>query len=150
MNQTDIKRYHKKTIPQLKKIAIRHFNHFVRLRDANEQGYARCISSGRLISYGTSHYQAGHFIPATCETLRFSEDNVNVQSLSDNYYKHANQAEYRPNLVKKIGEERVSKLEQMQAYYKAHGHRWDRITLIDIIVRYKEKVKILQKEKGLK
>lgn len=136
-----------KSIPELKQTAQKWFNKYIRLRDCDEYGNARCISSGQPLKYGTHNYQAGHFYAATVENLRFNEDNVHVQGKSDNYFKSGNQLHYRENLLKKIGKERVEKLEMLAAYHKRHGHRWDRFSLQVIIDTYKEKCKELAKTK---
>jgi len=80
------------------------FNAYIRKRDGNW-----CISSGRII---TGQTQAGHFYTTAARPdLRFNEDNCHSQSVTDNQYKSGNIAEYRKNLIEKIGQERVDALE---------------------------------------
>lgn len=87
------------------KRAVRVYNRWiVKVRDANQP----CISSGRTTAV---QWQCGHYIPATNSALRFDEDNTHKQSSEDNLYRSGNLTEYRINLIKKIGIERVERLE---------------------------------------
>lgn len=93
----------KKSTAGLKKEAIRIFNTWIRLRDHDQP----CISCGRPTSL-----QAGHFHSAGKHNhLRFNEDNVHGQCLQCNYFLSGNLIKYRKNLEKKIGSERLEKLD---------------------------------------
>lgn len=144
-----IQKYKAIPIGKLDKLATSQFNKFIRLRDCNENGYGICISSGRPLSYRQS--QAGHFYSAGHYfILKFNEDNVHAQSMSDNYFKSGNLVEYRKNLIKKIGIERVEKLDLLASMSKRQNNYKDRFTLIEIIEIYKEKVKKISKTKMFK
>lgn len=82
------------------------FNQFIRLRDKD----LPCISCGR---YHRGQYHAGHYrsVGAAPE-LRFHEDNVHKQCSACNKHKSGNITEYRINLVRKIGTEKVDFLER--------------------------------------
>ena len=93
--------------------------------------------------YGSENCQAGHYYSAgSYPQIEFNEDNVHLQGKSDNYFKSGNQLEYRKNLIKKIGSERVETLDRLSSQ---RGFKHDRFTLIDIIVTYQKKVKELEK-----
>lgn len=125
----EVTRYSKKTVPQLKKIAVRHFHLFIRNRDKDQP----CISCGRYTTL-----QAGHFFSAGLHPLlKFEEDNVNGQCLQCNYFNHGNEAMYAINLKKKLGAERFEQLNLKQAMGKRIGFKWDRFSLIEIIEKYK-------------
>ena len=81
------------------------FNRFIRLRDANEN----CISCGRN---HPGQYHAGHYrsVGAAPE-LRFNEDNCHKQCSPCNNHLSGNSIDYRLNLIEKIGQDRVDKLE---------------------------------------
>lgn len=129
-----IKKYNKKSIPQLLKLAEKHFNAFIRHRDS-EDGWFRCISCGEVKA--TEKMHAGHYMSAGHNgATRFDEDNVNGQCHKCNTFLHGNLIRYRENLVKKIGEDRVKILENISRLTK----KWDRLELIDIIITYKEKM----------
>lgn len=130
-----IKKYKSKSIPELLKIAETHFNRFIRQRDS-EDGWFTCISCQepkKMEQMNAGHYMsAGHN-----STTRYDEDNVSGQCIHCNKYLRGNLIRYRENLVLKIGEDRVKRLESISRITK----KWDRLELIEIICRYKEKVK---------
>jgi hypothetical protein len=130
-----IKKYNSKSVPVLLKLAEKHFNKFIRKRDS-EDGWFKCIACGKIKSsekLHASHYMAaGHY-----GITRFDEDNVHGGCNECNTFQHGNLIRYRENLVLKIGEERVKRLESISRITK----KWDRLELIEIICRYKNKVK---------
>lgn len=112
------------------------FNTYIRKRDKN----LGCISCGvEKLSPGDK-WDAGHFFPTTFSFLRFNEYNVHKQCSNNcNRYKRGNLHEYRINLIKKIGQERVDWLE-------ANRHKELKLTLLEIkelINVYKKKIKEL-------
>jgi hypothetical protein len=129
--------YDKKSIPQLIKIAEKHFNAYIRHRDTMN-GIFRCISCGsyRRSDIGVLH--AGHFYAAgNYSGLRFNENNVHGQCSACNTHKHGNLLLYRENLIKKISLSAVEELEQI----KNRPFKWDRSYLVFIIETYKAKLK---------
>jgi hypothetical protein len=99
-----------KTKSQWTKEAQAAFNRFVRVRDA----YKPCISSGRM--YDSTIFggkvDAGHYRSVGAAShLRFNLFNCHAQSKKDNRDLSGNAVEYRINLVKRIGEHRVLRLE---------------------------------------
>lgn len=117
------------SIKTLLKHATDVFNAYIRERDKDEG----CISCGTFKMIQAGHlYSAGKF-PA----LRFNEDNVNSQCLPCNYYRSGDLLNYRNNLIKKIGLERVEKLELIAAQSKRQPFKWNRFHLQEIINKYK-------------
>lgn len=108
-------------------------NKFIRLRDKNEP----CISCGK---YHKGQYHAGHYRSVgACPELRFCELNVHKQCAPCNDHKSGNIIEYRINLVKKIGVDKVEWLERQD-------HEPKKYTIEDckeIIKYYKAKIKDL-------
>lgn len=88
------------------KKAERACNAYIRARDAG-QG---CISCGR---HDADVWNAGHFISVGANrTLRFDEDNIHLQCARPcNKDKGGNIHEYRKGLLKKIGPERLARLD---------------------------------------
>lgn len=85
------------------------FNAFIRERDKA----LPCISCGRF-HQGQNH--AGHYRSVgAAPQLRFNEDNVHLQCSPCNNHKSGNVVEYRINLVKRIGVDRVEALENNNA-----------------------------------
>jgi hypothetical protein len=81
------------------------FNEWIRLRDAA----LPCVSCGR---FHEGQWHAGHYrtVGANPE-LRFNPDNVHKQCAPCNNHKSGDIVNYRINLVKRIGLERVEILE---------------------------------------
>tara|TARA_R110002095_G_scaffold193603_1_gene171858 strand:+ start:4625 stop:5056 length:432 start_codon:yes stop_codon:yes gene_type:complete len=142
MEAKTIQKYKDKSVSKLLATATTHFNKFIRLRDS-EDGYGRCISSGQALVVPSFNAHAGHFYSGgKYPELKFDEDNVHLQGKSDNYFNGGNENEYRRSLLKKIGVERVERLDLISAQSKRNSYKWDRIHLIEIIEVYKAKNKL--------
>lgn len=120
-----------KTLAQLKKDMDKVFNAYIRKRDSKD-GYFTCISSGKTLP--VSQMNAGHFYSAGHHSaVRWDEDNVHGQSIHDNCFLHGNLLGYREGLLKKIGQERLTRLE-----IRRHNEaKYDRGTLEILIKKYK-------------
>jgi len=80
------------------------FNRFIRMRDA----HLPCVSCGQhRNTYDAGHYRSVGAAPQ----LRFNEDNVHKQCVYCNQHKSGNAIDYRINLVKRIGQDKVEYLE---------------------------------------
>ena len=98
------------TIPKLTAKAQKVFNAYIRQRDS-EDGYFTCISCGQ--TKDTSQMDAGHYVPVKrSSALRFDEYNVNGECKACNGFDEFHLIGYRRNLVDKIGERMVIRLEQ--------------------------------------
>lgn len=143
MDSKIIQKYKSKSLPKLLETATKYFNKYIRLRDSKD-GIGKCISSGKFLKVPSMNAQAGHYYSAGhYPLLRFNEDNVHLQGKSDNYFKSGNLLEYRKNLIKKIGIERVEKLDQIAEESKSIRFKWNRFEVIEIIETYKLKLKNL-------
>lgn len=116
------------TVPDLIAKAQKRFNKFIRERDKN----LGCIScdNGKVENAG-HYFSAGQFPP-----LRFNEDNTNGQCVKCNKWNHGALIQYGMGLQKKIGIDRVSKLNEIASDYKRIGFKWDKFALLDIIKKY--------------
>lgn len=123
-------KYNKYSVAQLKTKAQKSFNSYIRKRD---EGQA-CISCGsRSPSHAGHFYSAGHY-----SALRFNEYNCHLQCVRCNYFLSGNLNQYRINLEKKIGIEKLKQLDNLAAISKRNRiFKWDRFSLIEIIERYK-------------
>ena len=131
-----IQKYKDKKLSQLIKIAQKHFNSYVRSRDSFD-GYFRCISCNEIKP--TSKMHAGHFYSVgNYQSVRFDLDNCHGQCHKCNTFLHGNLIPYRENLIKKIGSERFEQLEQLA---RLRGFKFDRITIIETIERFKKQRK---------
>lgn len=137
LEATAIQRYINKSIDALIDIATTHFNKFIRERD-RDGDYFFCPTCGKTKKIVGDNYQACHLYPAgNYGWIRFYEDNVWGGCKSCNYFKHGAGHTFSPWVRKKIGEERFAKMEDLNAYWKQRVFKWDRFTLIDIIIKYK-------------
>ena len=109
------------------------FNAWVRLRDADQP----CISCGR---HHQGKYDAGHYrTTAACPELRFDPLNVHKQCSPCNTQLSGNIVEYRLELIRRIGQERVDWIEG--------PHEAQRYTIEDlkaIKADYRAKIKELK------
>lgn len=113
------------------KLAQAAFNKFIRLRDNGQP----CISCQRVHG-GQNH--AGHYRSiGAYPSLRFTEDNCHLQCAPCNNHKSGNPIDYRINLIKKIGLDRVEWLEKDHPSKKLSIQE-----IIEIKKTYKEKVKL--------
>ncbi len=120
-----IQKYSKYSVPQLKAIAQKYFNKFIRERDKDD----RCISCQKGAIQNAGHYLSqGHH-----SALRYHEMNCNGQCIRCNMYLSGNLIPYRTHLVEKIGVENVEMLEN----YPKKAYNWDRFSLISVILKYK-------------
>ncbi|CAB4152886.1 Bacteriophage lambda NinG [uncultured Caudovirales phage] len=116
-----------KTASQWKKDLQTIFNTFIRLRDAG----ANCISCDKPLR---GKYDAGHFYNVgNYPGLRYNELNVWGQCVECNQFQGGRVHEYRLNLIKRIGAEKVTELE-------ANRHKLQKISIPEIrelISKYK-------------
>jgi len=121
------------------------FSQYIRLRDSDSNGMSNCISCGKSIHWKEAH--AGHYIPrvAIFKAVKFHEWNVNSQCAYCNTFLEGNSAEYRSNLIDKIGKDAVEWLEE----HARNGLNWKTYDYEEKIEYYKNEVKELKKIKGL-
>lgn len=113
--------------------AQRFFNIYIRVRDA----HLPCISCQR---FHRGQYHAGHYRSVgSAPHLRFNEQNVHKQCSACNNYLSGNIQQYRKNLLGKIGEEALDRLE---ANNEARNLSIDEIKAIK--VKYKQLTKQLE------
>ncbi len=77
------------------------FSEYIRRRDANKDGYIRCISCGKLVHWKQS--DCGHYINRKHNATRYDEQNCNAQCRKCNRFDEGNIQGYRRGLIKKIG-----------------------------------------------
>lgn len=113
------------------------FNEWVRLRDASQP----CISCGR---YHSGKYDAGHYRTVGGNpALRFEPLNCHKQCVPCNQHKSGNVIEYRINLVKRIGKDKV---EWLEGPHEPKHYSIDQIKTIK--ARYRALVRELKRGRG--
>lgn len=113
------------------------FNAFIRQRDAGQP----CISCERNSG---AKMNAGHFrtVGASKET-RYDETNCHLQCEACNSYLSGNIGEYRPRLIKKIGQEAFDRL--MGPH---EAKKWTREELDALAAHYRAKLKELKQQEA--
>jgi len=105
------------------------FNAWVRERDKD----LPCISCGKW----SDTKEAGHYFPSTVSSLRFNIRNVNGQCKQCNRHFHGNQVNYRKGLLAKYGSEKTEWMEIQADSAKRTNFKWERMELIELIIKYK-------------
>ena len=135
-----VKKEQLKTYHDLVREAQVQFNAFIRLRDMIA-GHP-CISSGRPLDWSGNMTDCGHYrSTGAAPQLRFNEDNAHAQSKHDNRFLSGNVVDYRVNLIKRIGLERVEALENDNSLAL-----WSHDDLRGIRDYYKGKVRKMKRE----
>lgn len=132
-----------KKAPDLKVKLDKEFSLFIRLRDAMENGYFRCISCGQIKPFAQA--DCGHFHSRTHMSTRFDEDNCHAECRFCNRFKADHLEGYRENLIQKIGQQRFDRLKWRSGLFKKYSD----FEYEQLIKYYKALNKKLKKEKGL-
>lgn len=120
------------------------FSQYIRLRDAMEGGYFKCISCGKVKPIDKA--DCGHYFSRRHMATRFDEDNCNAECSYCNRFGSDHLDGYRHNLIKKIGPTRF----QMLAVRRNETRKWSAFELEAMIKHYRDEVKRLEKDKGIK
>ncbi len=88
------------------------FSEFIRRRDADENGYIRCISCGKIVHWKDA--DCGHFVNRKHLSVRWNEQNCNAQCRSCNRFNEGSLYMYSKGLDKKYGPGTADKLISLQ------------------------------------
>lgn len=119
------------------------FSLFIRLRDSNDKGICKCITSGDYFHY--TECDAGHFITRDNMATRWEEKNVNAQGRQDNRFLSGKQFEHGKAIDRKWGEGTADFL-LLKSKHPCHFADYEIETMIKY---YKDAVKELKVEKGM-
>lgn len=119
------------------------FSEAIRLRDADDNGFIRCISCQSVKRWREA--DNGHYIRRGPKTTRWDERNCNAQCKQCNGLQDGNKSGYTKGLIRKYGPEIIEILESTKSE-TTHITNSEGLELISI---YKKKVAILKKQKGL-
>ena len=100
------------SIEQMRQKCLNAFQLLRRLEEADEFGMCTCISTGKRIYY--KECDGGHYISRTCRATELEHDNVWPQSKYANQYLHGDYHNYRDSLIRKIGMDRVERIEDLR------------------------------------
>ena len=107
------------------------FSKYIRLRDADKEGYCRCCTCGEKTHW--SKIQAGHFISRKHYSTRWDEANVNAQCVKCNVFKYGEAYLYSLYLGENLSEELYFKSKQTIKFTDAD--------IQDMIDTYTEKIR---------
>lgn len=118
------------------------FSEYVRLRDADSNGYIRCISCGKIAHWKES--DCGHYVNRKHLSTRWNEKNCNAQCPACNRFDEGNMLGYTKGLVKKYGNSVLDELDVLK-------HQTSKMTDFEgelLIKHYKAKVVELKRQKA--
>lgn len=122
------------------------FSKYIRLRDADENGYVKCVTCDYVGYWFKGKIQNGHYIRRNVLITRFDETNCHGQCESCNLWKDKNEMQmtYRESMVKMYGTRKVNKLEASRHQTMKVDKHWYK----EKIEHYKKLVKELEHEKA--
>jgi hypothetical protein len=124
-------------------LADKYFSLWIRLRDADENGCAYCITCG--VYKPVKMMDNSHFVGRQHQATRFDEMNCHTACKMCNGFEEGRKAEYEHYLVERYGEQDVNLL-KLRGQSTCHRSAFD---LKQIAEFYKLKAKELSKEKGI-
>lgn len=130
----------KSTVAQEMEKAAKLLQRLVRLKAADDNGYAQCVTCDKVDHYKL--LQGGHFIPRTRTIFKLAEFNIAPQCPGCNMFgmKQAHYVlRYRQYMVDTYGERRVKAMERM-AWYPPK--KYDREEVIQLARELKRQIKI--------
>jgi len=107
------------------------FSKYIRLRDADQEGYCRCATCGEKTHW--TKIQAGHFISRKHYATRWDERNVHAQCVACNVFKYGEQYKYSLYLGENLSKELYNKSLVVTKFTD--------IEIIEMIEEYNEKSK---------
>ena len=131
------------------RLADMYFSRYIRLKHSFENDgitYCTCFTSGDIVPI--KELDNGHFMKREHKATRYHEDNCRPQSKRDNGdTKHnGKQVEFKDNLIREIGEERVLEVERLaKTIIKADTYFYK-----SIADKYRVLVNDIQKERNIK
>lgn len=123
--------------------ADKYFSLFIRLRDADENGLARCCTCGKLID--VKYSDCGHYIKRQHMATRFDERNCACQCKRCNAFEQGRDTEFADFIEKKYGGSVLIQLKLAGRSTK----KFNKFELDQIAKYYKQAAEKLAKEKGI-
>lgn len=125
----------KQTLPTVKKKAHELLQRLVRMKAADKNGYAQCVSCGVVKHY--KQLDGGHFISRTYSFHSMREENVHPQCKHCNRFFSKSHDDYRRYMVEMYGVEFVEWLTDTKRTIK----KWNIVELQAEIAELKERIK---------
>ena len=132
-----------KGIRELTKVLDKVFSEYIRLKFSDDNGYCRCVTCGSIRKW--NDIDNGHFINRDVKATRFDEINCRPQCVSCNHYHSGKAYKFRQALVEIYGEKEIKDMERKAEL----GGSFCAYQLREMIIEYREKVRMLKNEKCL-
>lgn len=129
--------------PKLKKELDKVFSVYIRLRDSDDRGYAKCVTCDNVLNW--KEIQAGHYISRRFLATRWEETNVHSQCRGCNLFADGAHDTYAIALMDLYGDDILRKL-------KAQKHKkfpWTRQLIESELHYYQEQVEFLKRIKNI-
>ena len=137
----------KRPIPnRIRSTALSSFQKLRRMQEATDEGYVRCISCGKVMHWKEA--QGGHYISRVVRATEIEPDNVWPQCPQCNGVRGGNPIAYRYSLARKIGEERVKRLEDMWRAEKGDQEAFESLKPADQRAVLEKRGKVYYAEKN--
>jgi hypothetical protein len=114
------------------------FSEFIRLRDADEQGYCKCFTCGKY--YHWRRMDAGHGIGRQHMATKYHEQNNHAQCASCNAFNEGRKDRYKIEMDKRYGSGTWDRLELLSK----QKCKWGQFEIDMLTIHYKERVKKLK------
>ena len=129
-----------KSIAKLVNDAATILQKIVRMKAADSNGYAQCVTCGAVKHW--KELQGGHFISRVFTAHKLTEENIHPQCPGCNGPKRGNLIHYTTYMIDMYGREFVDELERT----KGQTRKYNRVEIGEIIKELKEQAKQLEAE----
>jgi len=127
-----------KTVAQQVNAAAVLIQKLVRMKAADDNGYASCVTCKKVDHY--TCMDGGHFIPRTRRYLVLFEENIHVQCKGCNRFGMKDTLivlKYHTHMVDMYGEKRVRAMERLAW----RSRKWTREEVAEVVAYAKEQIK---------
>jgi hypothetical protein len=124
----------KSTLRTRQKALDRVFGEWIRRKDADSNGMARCVTCSHSGHHSTVN--AGHFWKRQHQATRYDPRNVNVQCVRCNNFRGGAEAEHAAYIIREYGLEVFEDLERRHTQIK----KWTRDEIESMLEDYKQKL----------
>ena len=97
------------------------FSKWIRLRDANKDGYVNCVTCSKLAHWHGDGMQAGHFIAGRTLSLLFDERNCHTQCYGCNVGRNGSYVEYFIYMENRYGRKVIDELRKLKYQSRKYG-----------------------------
>lgn len=133
-----------KSYKAAEKKADKYFSLLIRLEAANQNGYCKCVSCGKLLPI--KEIQAGHYHTRNNHLTRWDKRNVNPQCCTCNYREEGSKYGYSKYMFEHYTVEELEELNRL-----AHTSVKFSIDALDAMSQqFLDEIRQLEKKKGIK